>query len=483
VVVIELRRAGAVILLFLGVGAGLHLLINPLRDTGQPPAAKAVTLACGLALAVMGIIGGYLVARLPKERINTISTYMENMVRRGTVGLVLTEGEADALGRLGHAVNRYLAFVKAEVEQTHITAKEHQIQVKVLEAEKRHLESVIGAIGDGVIVTGAFGDLLLANRAAENLLGFRYEAAARKPIEDAIADKSFLSLLREMRDTGLFTPHRTVEWTQGSGPQAKTWRVIFNTVVEGRKRDRISGIVAVLHDVTKEKEIAKMKSEFVSNVSHELKAPLASIKAYVEMLLDGEVRDAAQTQEFFRTIAAETDRLNRLIENILNLSRLESGLVPVNKADLAVTEILREVADVITPQAAQKNICIEADLAPVFFRVHGDRDMLYQAILNVVSNAVKYTPENGKVRISTYLDDGAVVVEVADSGYGIPEAELQRIFEKFYRTRLSGKAAPGTGLGLALVKHVVETVHGGRIDVQSQVGQGSVFRLYLPAVR
>jgi two-component system, OmpR family, phosphate regulon sensor histidine kinase PhoR len=496
--VIELRRVAAVILLFLGVGVGLHLLINPLRDTGQPPAAKAVTLACGVALAVLGIIGGYLMARVPKERINSVSAYMENMVRRGTVGLVLTEGDADALGRLGHAVNRYLTFVKDEVEQTHITAKERQIQVKVLEAERRHLESVIHAISDGVIVTGAFGDLLLANSAAENILGFRFEAAARKPIEDAVADKSFLALLKEMRETGLFTPHRTVEWVQtstsapsavgtvegqGGGDAARTWRVIFNTVTEGRKHDRISGIVAVLHDVTKEKEIAKMKSEFVSNVSHELKAPLASIKAYVEMLMDGEVRDEAQSHEFFQTIAAETDRLNRMVENILNLSRLESGLVPVNKSDLAVTEILRDVADVMTPQADKKNVRLEADLAPVFFRVRADRDMLYQSVLNVVSNAVKYTPEGGQVRISTYLADGAVVVEVADTGYGIPQSELGKIFEKFYRARLSSRAAAGTGLGLALVKHVIETVHGGQIDVKSEVGKGSVFRLLLPAVR
>jgi two-component system, OmpR family, phosphate regulon sensor histidine kinase PhoR len=489
--VIELRRAAAIILLFVGVGVGLHLLINPLRDTGQPPAAKAVTLACGLALAVLGIIGGYLVARVPKERINGVSLYLENMVRRGTVGLVLSEGEADSLGRLGQAVNRYLTFVKDEIEQTHITAKERQIQVKVLEAEKRHLEAVIGSISDGVIVTGAFGDLLLANSAAEAILGFRFDAAVRKPVEEVITDKSFLALLREMRETGLFTPHRTVEWTQCLGPahpdgaisEVRAWRVILNTVTEGRKGDRISGIVVVLHDVTREKETARMKSDFVSNVSHELKAPLASIKAYVEMLQDGEVRDPQQASQFFETIGAEADRLNRLVENILNLSRLESGLVPVNKADLAVTEILREVADVMTPQAAQKGIRLEADLAPVFFRVHADRDMLYQAVLNVVSNAVKYSPDGGYVRISTYLDDGTVVVEVADTGCGIPEAEVGRIFDKFYRTRLSSKAAAGTGLGLALVKHVIETVHGGRIRVQSQVGQGSTFRLFLPAVR
>ena len=480
---IELRRMGAVILLFLGVGVGLHLLLNPLRDLEQPAAAKAMTLALGLALSVMGLIGGYLVARMPKERIQSIAEYLENMVRRGTVGLVLSESQADSLGRLGHAVNHYMAFVKDEIEQSSLTAKERQIQIKVLEAEHRHIESVIHAISDGVLVTGAFGDLLLANEAAERIFGFRFETAVRKPIEEVITDKSFLGLLQEMRETGLFVPHRTVEWMQGSGDQARIWKVVLNTVVEGRKRERISGAVAVLHDVTKEKEIAKMKSDFVSNVSHELKTPLASIRAYTEMLLDGEITDPAQVRESFQTIASETDRMNRLIQNILNLSRLESGLVPVNKADLAVTEILRAVNDAIAPQAAKKNLSLQADLAPVFFRVNGDRDMLYQAILNVLSNAVKYTPEGGMIRVSTYLSNGSVVVEVADTGLGVPQEELQKIFEKFYRARHSGKTAPGTGLGLALVKHVIEVIHGGNVTVESEVGKGSVFRLSLPAVR
>ncbi|MCX5685673.1 MAG: PAS domain-containing protein [Planctomycetota bacterium] len=180
---IELRRMGAVILLFLGVGVGLHLLLSPLRDMEQPAAAKAMTLALGLALSVMGLIGGYLVARMPKERVQSIAEYLENMVHRGTVGLVLSESQADALGRLGHAVNHYMAFVKDEIEQTNLTAKERQIQIKVLEAERRHIESVIHAISDGVIVTGAFGDLLLANEAAERIFGFRFETAVRKPIE------------------------------------------------------------------------------------------------------------------------------------------------------------------------------------------------------------------------------------------------------------------------------------------------------------
>jgi two-component system phosphate regulon sensor histidine kinase PhoR len=489
--VIELRRAAVVILLFVGLGIGLHLLLTPLREAGQPASAKTLVLAIGVVLSVLGLVGGYLVARLPKQRIDALALRLENFVRRGKVGLVISEAEADALGRLGHAVNRYLTFVKDEVEQSHIAAKEEQIQMKVLAAEKRHVEAVIHAISDAVVVTDAFGDLVLANAAAERLFEFTFDAARHTPVDEVIQDKPFLGLLSEMRDTGLFTSSRTVEWTQGTGAAApksgpvpgRTFQVILNTVLEGRKHDRISGVVAVLHDVTRERESAKMKSDFVSNVSHELKAPLASVKAYAELLQEGEAKDENTRREFLQIIVGETDRLNRLIESILNLSRMESGLVPVNKTELAVTEILHDVVDVMTPQALKKSIRLEADLAPVFFRVYGDRDMLYQTFLNVVSNAVKYTPEGGQVRISTYLEDSTVVVKVQDSGKGIPEDEVGRIFDKFYRGKGADKSAAGTGLGLALVKHVMETVHGGRITVTSEVGKGASFHLHLPAVR
>jgi len=481
--VIELRRVAAVILLFVGVGVGLHLLLDSVRGAGQDAAGMAMILGVGLALAVLGAVGGYLIARVPKQRIRKVAEHLEGMVRRGTVGMAVGEAETDSLGRLGYAVNRYLTFVKDEVEQSRMAVKERQIQIKVLEAEKRHIEAVIHAISDGVLVMDAFGDLVLTNEAAERIFGFEFGFGRRTPVEEAIRDDQFLGLLREMQEQGSLVPHRTTEWVRGEGDEARTYRVILNTLFEGPKKDRVSGVVAVLHDVTREKEIARTKSEFVSAVSHELKAPLASIRAYVEMLVDGETSDKQEAREFLNVIAAETDRLSRLIDKTLNLSRLESGLIPPNKTDLAVTELLREVVEVLSPQADAKKIRLEADLAPVFFRVHGDRDMVYQAVLNVVSNAIKYTPDQGRVAISTHLADGSVVVDVTDTGMGIPEEEKDKIFEKFYRARHSAQAVSGTGLGLPLVKHIVETIHGGRVDVETEVGKGSTFRLYLPAVR
>jgi len=481
--VIELRRATAVILLFIGVGVGLHLLLGPLRDGGQDAADQALTLGAGTALAVLGAIGGYLIARIPKERIRRLADHLETLVNRGTVGMAVGKAGADSLGRLGYAINRYLTFVKEEVEQSHMATKERQIQVKVLEAEKRHVEAVIHAIGDGVLVMDAFGDLVLTNEAAKATFRFEFTAGQRLPVEEAIHDERFLALLREMQDQGTLVPHRTAEWAQSEGDQRRTYRVILDTVFEGPRHDRVSGVVAILHDVTREKEIAKTKSDFVSSVSHELKAPLASIRAYAEMLVDGEAANETEAREFLHVIATETDRLGRLIEKVLNLSRLESGLIPPNKTDLAITELLRDVAEVVAPQADVKHLQVEADLAPVFFRVHGDRDMLYQALLNVVSNAIKYTPEEGRVAISTYLDNGSVVVEVADTGLGISPDEVDRIFDKFYRCKQSATVASGTGLGLPLVKQVVETIHGGRVRVESEVGKGATFRLFLPAVR
>jgi len=481
--VIELRRVAAVVLLFVGVGAGLHLLVEPLRGDGEGVVRQALTLGVGLALVGLGMTGGYLLARIPRQRLCRIADHLEALVHRRTVGLTVGDAEADSLGRLGRAVNRYLAFVKEQVDQAHMAVKERQIQVKVLEAEKRQIEAVIHAITDGVLVMDAFGDLVLTNRAAESILGFAFEPGRRVPVEEVIQDERLLGLLREALESGTLVPHRVAEWVLGAGREARTFQVTLNTVFEGHRGGRVAAVVAVLRDVTREKEMARLKSDFVSAVAHELKAPLTSIRAYTEMLLDEEAADPAEARGFLQVIAGETERLTRLIEKTLNLSRLESGLVPVHKTDLAVTELVREVVEVLAPQAEAKHLRLEADLTPVFFRVHGDRDMLYQALLNVVSNAVKYTPEGGRTAITTYLADGAVVVQVSDTGVGIPPEDLGKVFEKFFRSRRTVGQAPGTGLGLALVKHVIETVHGGRIAVESEVGKGTTFRLYLPAVR
>jgi two-component system phosphate regulon sensor histidine kinase PhoR len=219
------------------------------------------------------------------------------------------------------------------------------------------------------------------------------------------------------------------------------------------------------------------KRTLVVNVSHELRTPLASIKAYVEMLIDGEAEDEQTKREFYEVIQNEANRLSRLIDNILNISRIESGLVKVNKGPQSLMVILKEALDVIAPQARQKQIDLDEKLTPVFYQTLADKDMLYQAVLNLLSNAVKYTPESGKITVETQVDESKkkVITRISDTGVGIPPKDLPFVFGKFYRAEANNRMAKGTGLGLSLVKHIIETVHHGRIFVESHVGKGSTF--------
>ncbi|MCK4601278.1 MAG: PAS domain-containing sensor histidine kinase, partial [Phycisphaerae bacterium] len=241
-------------------------------------------------------------------------------------------------------------------------------------------------------------------------------------------------------------------------------------------------VVAVLHDVTREKEIAKMKTDFVSNVSHELKTPLASIKAYIEMLVDGEAEDEKTRREFYEIIATETDRLHRLIENILNISRIESGVVKVVREPISLTSVVKQVLEVASPQAKAKNIKVIERLAPVYYQIEADHDMIYQAVMNLVSNAIKYTPADGAITVSVVIDErrGVAVCDVSDTGAGIAADDLPHIFDKFYRVKGSSKMAKGTGLGLTLAKHIVENVHDGKLSVTSEMDKGSTFGIELP---
>jgi two-component system phosphate regulon sensor histidine kinase PhoR len=220
-----------------------------------------------------------------------------------------------------------------------------------------------------------------------------------------------------------------------------------------------------------------MKNDFVSNVSHELRTPLASIKAYVELLIDGEADDEKTKREFYEVIQNEANRLGRLIDNILNISRIESGLVKVNKKPQGLTAVIKDAMEVIAAQAAQKGVRLSERLTPAVYQAMADRDMLFQAVLNVLGNAVKYTPAGGEVTVETIVDEARrkVVVRITDTGVGIPPQDVPYVFEKFYRSEANSRMAPGTGLGLSLVKHIVETVHQGRTFVESEVGKGSTF--------
>jgi two-component system phosphate regulon sensor histidine kinase PhoR len=370
---------------------------------------------------------------------------------------------------------------EARADEAAIAAKELEIRLRIATAERQHAEAIIYSISDAVLVTDTFDELVLANESAARTFEFELGRAHRRRVDQVLKDPKVVSLIREMRQGDALRGRRVVEHRVNTSTGPRTFKITLSPVgvtdSSGKTEESAAGVVAVLHDVTHEKEVSEMKNDFVSNVSHELRTPLASIKAYVELLIDGEADDEATKREFYEVIQNEANRLGRLIDNILNISRIESGLVKIDRKPQSLTVVVKDALEVITPQAEQKNIALVERLTPVFYQTMADRDMLYQAVLNVLSNAVKYTPAGGEIRVETTVDEARrkVVTRVTDTGVGIPPQDLPFVVDKFYRSEANNKLAGGTGLGLSLVKHIVEVVHQGRMFAESQVGKGSTF--------
>jgi two-component system phosphate regulon sensor histidine kinase PhoR len=388
---------------------------------------------------------------------------IHRMTTRGKLNNLQTESEE--IRPLISAVNEMVEAAETCMSDATLQMKELEIQLKVATSERQHAQAIIYSISDAVLVTDTFDELVLANESAARTFQFDLDRSRRARIEDVVHDEKLVELIRDMRQSNSKTGRRIVEHKIKGPGEEKIFKVTLSAVADDT--DAPAGVVAVLHDMTREKEVAELKNDFVSSVSHELRTPLASIKAYVEMLIDGEADDEKTTREFYEVIQNEANRLSRLIDNILNISRIESGLVQINKQPQSLMVILKEALEVIAPQARLKQITMVEQLTPAFYQTTADKDMLYQAILNLLSNAVKYTPVDEAKR--------KVITRISDTGVGIPPKDLPFVFDKFYRAEANNHMAKGTGLGLSLVKHIIETVHRGRMFVESHVGKGSCF--------
>ena len=364
--------------------------------------------------------------------------------------------------------------------------KDSHIQIQLAQRQQKNTEAIIYSMRDAVIVVDEYDKLSMANEAAGQLFGFDYKNSHGKSIGELVgADHGELvGFVRSSKTSKARATRREIEFSMTTGEDAGSASRVFDCVVSCvfDEKEQICGAAAVLHDITREREVSQMKNDFVSHVSHELKTPLASITAYSEMLADGEANDEETRKEFYSVIQNQARRLNRLIEDILNISRIESGLIKVSKEQASLTMLIEEQLQMMKSYAEEKNIKIIGQKPIVFDQVRVDKDMVSQVIVNLLINAVKYTPGGGSVRIETEVDEieRLVRVTVRDTGVGIPEDEVEHVFEKFYRVGANKKQAKGTGLGLNLVKQIVEKVHDGRVFVTSKVGEGSTFGFELP---
>lgn len=360
-----------------------------------------------------------------------------------------------------------------------------EVRIHLAESRATQINWIIEGLTEPVLMVNQYGELALINPAAVNLLGMQ-EAQLGTPVEQSLACDPLVQLLHETRRRKLKSS-RVAEIELADPNGDKHWyRVTVNTVAEGEHEgasDSGFGAVAVMRDISGYKAIQRRNAEFVSAVSHEMKTPLAGIKAYTELLADGEAEDEETRDEFLGVISGQADRLQRLIDNLLNLARIEAGVVSVSKKPRSLNDLLEEAAAIVQPTAEQKNIKLNVELSPMYLGVLADRDMILQAAINLLSNAIKYTPDGGTVTLRSRMMDREVHFEVEDTGVGLSPEDCEMVFEKFYRVKKDQKMASGTGLGLPLAKHIVEDVHGGTLTVKSELGKGSTFQIALPTVQ
>lgn len=431
------------------------------------PVSRAnISLIC-LVLSALLIVIGVLRLLIHARR---ISRFLEDLSPESPA----PDLTGNDFKNIADGLRRYVEDVHGQQEQVLNRVRELEIQLKVADVRIQQAQSILYSISDGVLVTDAYDDLMIANEAAARSLGFDLASANRKPVENLVRDNTLASLIRQTRQGR--QSNRIVEHSFPDNDGAcHDYKITLSSLPATDEAP--GGVVAVLHDTTREKEIARLKNDFVSNVTHELRTPLASIKAYAEMLIDGEAPDDKTRQEFYEVIHTEANRLGHLIDNILNISRIESGLVKYNKKPVSLMVLLKQAVEVIKPQAKQKEITVEEQIAPSVYQTLADKDMLHEVLLNLLSNAVKYTPQGGKITVRSEVDEARKVVSarIIDTGVGIPQKDLPFVFDKFYRAEANNGMAKGTGLGLSLVKRIIESVHGGKMIVESQPGKGSTF--------
>jgi len=440
-----------------------------------------VALVCCIVVAVGVILLGWYWLRL-----NRVITSIARLIKDDKANATgngkgfFASLRMSKIDELCEAFDKHFDDCSVRISEYEKQIKDLQIQNQLSLRRGKNAEAIIYSIRDAVIVFDEYDRLLLANEVSGRLFKFDFRNSQHQPLSELLgADHGeFAGFISHCRKSKGQATRREIELLEDG--DRKTFDCIVSCVYDQSRQ--VCGVVAVLHDITRERQIQQMKNDFVSHVSHELKTPLASITAYSEMLVDGEANDEKTRKEFYSVIQNQANRLSRLIEDILNTSRIESGLIKVNKEPVSLTMLIEEQLQMIKGFAEEKNIEIVGQKPIVYDQVYVDRDMMSQVIINLLSNAVKYTRAGGTVKISTEVDEveSLARVIITDTGVGIPEDEIERVFDKFYRVGANKKQAKGTGLGLNLVKQMVETVHDGRVFVTSKVGVGSTFGFELP---
>ena len=394
-----------------------------------------------------------------------------NRIARGEYSVRLTYRSSDEIGELSGALN----MMAAELDKL----------IRDLQHERDHLSGVLRSMSDAVISFDAGGNVMMTNPKGKNLLD-AWNAVTWEEAEEEESAHGFRQVPGPLREPFRRVIRERRELTAKLNVKNEVWSVVM-TPLAGE--DGVRGAVAVFRNVTEEFRTEKLRRDFVANVSHELRTPLSMLQGYSEALLDDIAATPEERRELVRVIHEESRRMSRLVQDLLDLAKMEAGHVELDFRRVDVGQLLQRVHRKYTVMARERGIRLECELPEQELVLeNADEGRLEQVLANLLSNALRHTPADKAIRLSARKADSrrgeAVELEVTDEGTGIPEDDLPYIFERFYKADKSRKRQRdgGTGLGLAIVRHLVEA-HGGEIDVRSKVGQGTTFTVRLPASR
>jgi len=326
---------------------------------------------------------------------------------------------------------------------------------------------------EGVIVTDVDEKIILMNPSLRKLFFIDSNPAGKKPLE--VIRNTAVEEMVERIIKG--KQHLATEEIVINTPEEKILKVNGVPIMSN---NRLEGAILVFHDITELRRLEKIRQDFVANVSHELRTPISSIKGYAETLLEGALEDKANAKEFISIIYQDSNRLASLINDLLDLSKIESGKLKMSFAALDSVLLIKKAVMVIDSQAKAKSIKLKIDISQNLPKIKADETRFSQVMINLLDNAIKYSSEGGTTSIFAKVVENVLQIDISDTGIGISENDLPRIFERFYRVdKARSRELGGTGLGLSIVKHIVSS-HGGQVWVKSELGLGSTFSFTIP---
>jgi len=416
----------------------------------------------GLAILLLAALFSFVVSRRISHPLEAIKQGAEQFAE-GDFSRRLHPGGAAEIGSLAASMNTMASQLKERLDSV--------VQ------ERNQREAVLSSMVEGVLAVDIKGCIISLNKAAAHFFQIADPATATgRSIEEVFRNVKLQAFITEVLDA-----QETCECELQVQNSGRFDLQALGTNLLGVQGRRI-GAVVVFNDVSRLHRLENLRRDFVANVSHELKTPITSIKGFVETLLDGAMNDPAEAERFLTIVAKHADRLNAIIDDLLTLSRLEQGSIEeLDVYPASVAGLIRSSVEVCSRRATKKGIQIQIE-CPAELSIRVNQPLMEQALINLVGNAVKYSAEEKQVTVRVRVEADETILSVVDQGYGVEPEHLDRLFERFYRVdKGRSRQEGGTGLGLAIVKHIAQ-VHGGRVDVQSTFGQGSVFSISLPSV-